>query len=40
MTAATLCRDNGMKVVVFNLLEEDSVYRVVSGERIGTLIKG
>ncbi len=40
MTAATLCRDNGMKVIVFNLLQEDSVYRVVSGERIGTLIKG
>ena len=40
MTAATLCRDNGMKVIVFNLLKEDSVYRIVSGERIGTLIKG
>ena len=40
MTAATLCRDNGMKVIVFNLLEPDSLLKIISGEKIGTLIRG
>jgi uridylate kinase len=37
-TALTLCMDNGVPIVVFNLLEEGNMERVVRGEPIGTLV--
>jgi len=37
-TAISLCRDNGMPIVVFDLLTEGNISRVVRGEKIGTLI--
>lgn len=37
-TAISLCRDNELPIVVFNLLEEGNIARAVRGERIGTLI--
>ncbi|MFN8126088.1 MAG: UMP kinase [Candidatus Nanopelagicales bacterium] len=37
-TAISLCRDNDLPLVVFNLLVEGNIARAVRGERIGTLI--
>jgi uridylate kinase len=37
-TAFSLCMDNKMPIIVFNLLEEGNIARAVRGERIGTLV--
>ena len=37
-TAISLCRDNRLPIVVFNLMVEGNIARAVRGERIGTLI--
>ena len=37
-TALTLCMDNGMPIVVFDLLKEGNMERVVTGDPIGTLV--
>jgi len=37
-TAISLCRDNKLSIVVFNLLVEGNIARAVRGERIGTLV--
>jgi uridylate kinase len=37
-TAFSLCMDNNMPIVVFNLLTEGNIARAVRGERIGTLV--
>ncbi len=37
-TAVSLCMDNGLPIVVFDLMEEGNVVRAVRGERIGTLV--
>ena len=37
-TAITLCMENHIPILVFGLLEKDSIYRVVSGENLGTII--
>lgn len=37
-TALTLCMDNSIPIIVFGVNEKDSICRVVSGEKIGTLI--
>lgn len=37
-TAISLCRDNNLPIVVFNLLQHGNIARAVSGEKIGTLI--
>ena len=37
-TAAALCRDNGIKIVVFDMNEKENIKRAASGENIGTLI--
>jgi uridylate kinase len=37
-TAISLCMDNAMPIVVFNLLTDGNIARAVAGERIGTLI--
>jgi uridylate kinase len=39
-TAVTLCSENQIPIVVFDLLKEGNMVRVVSGEAIGTLIGG
>lgn len=38
-TAFSLCMDNDMPILVFNLLTEGNIARAVSGERIGTLVQ-
>ena len=37
-TAISLCRDNQLPLVVFNLLVEGNIARAVRGESIGTLV--
>lgn len=37
-TALSLCLDNKLPIIVFNLNEEGNILRVVTGEDIGTLI--
>ena len=37
-TAVSLCRDNGMPMMVFSMREEGNIARVISGEKLGTLV--
>jgi uridylate kinase len=37
-TSVSLCRDNDMPMVVFNLSEDGNIGRVVAGEKIGTTV--
>ena len=39
LTAATLCKDNSIKLYVFALAEEDGLMKVINGENIGTLVE-
>ncbi len=39
MTAFTLCMENNLPIIVFNMDEPDNLRRVVTGERVGTLVK-
>jgi uridylate kinase len=38
--AISLCMDNRLPIVVFNLSEMDSLRRILKGERVGTLVQG
>ena len=37
--AASLCRENGIPVLVFDLKDPDNICRALSGENVGTLVK-
>ncbi|MBR2280002.1 MAG: UMP kinase [Ruminococcus sp.] len=37
-TAASLCKDNGIAILVFNIDEPENIYKAVKGETIGTLV--
>ncbi len=37
-TALTLCMENDVPIIVFDLAAEDSIIRAVRGERIGTYV--
>ncbi len=39
-TATSLCMDNNIPILVFDLAREGNIVRAVSGERIGTLVRG
>jgi uridylate kinase len=38
-TAFALCMDNNLPIVVFNMADDSNINRIVSGERVGTLVK-
>jgi uridylate kinase len=38
-TALSLCMDNGLPLHVFNMDDDSNIDRIVSGERVGTLVK-
>ncbi|KAF6166243.1 hypothetical protein GIB67_031027 [Kingdonia uniflora] len=38
LTALTFCEDNGVPVVVFNLLEPGNISRALCGDQVGTLV--
>ncbi|KAK8586719.1 hypothetical protein V6N12_021248 [Hibiscus sabdariffa] len=40
MTAITLCQENNIPVVVFNLTKSGNIAKAIKGERVGTLIGG
>lgn len=37
--ALSLCRENDLPVIVFNILEDGNVKRMVNGEEIGTIVR-
>ena len=39
-TAISLCRDNGLALVVFNLKKAGNIKRVICGEAVGTVVGG
>lgn len=38
ITAFSLCRENNLPIIVFDLQEPDSIIRAIKGEKIGTII--
>ncbi|MFT5021039.1 MAG: uridylate kinase [Polaribacter sp.] len=40
MTAFTLCHENNLPIIVFNMDEGGNLAKVVSGETVGTLVEG
>ncbi len=38
-TAASLCRDNGISILVFNLDKPENIVKALKGENIGTVVK-
>ncbi len=38
-TAVTLCMDNKMEIIVFNLFQDGNILKVLKGEKIGTKVK-
>ncbi|UTR10838.1 UMP kinase [Evansella sp. LMS18] len=39
-TASSLCMDNNIPLIVFSIMEEGNIKRAVTGEEIGTIIRG
>ena len=39
-TAISLCMDNNLPIVVFNMMGSGNIKKVLKGEKIGTLVKG
>ncbi|AKO93815.1 UMP kinase [Priestia filamentosa] len=39
-TASSLCMDNDIPLIVFSVMEEGNIRRVVVGENIGTIVRG
>jgi uridylate kinase len=37
-TAISLCMDNDMDIIVFNMFESGNIQKVVNGETVGTLV--
>jgi uridylate kinase len=40
MTAFTLCQENNLPIIVFDMNKPGNLMRLVDGEPIGTLVKG
>jgi uridylate kinase len=40
MTAFTLCQENNMPIIVFDINNPENLRRIVTGERVGTLVEG
>jgi uridylate kinase len=38
MTAVSLCKDNNMPMIIFNMNRPGNIRRVISGERVGSLV--
>ena len=38
-TAASLCMDNGIEILVFNLNDPHNIVEAVTGKHIGTIVK-
>jgi uridylate kinase len=40
MTAFTICQENNVPIIVFDINNEDNLKRIVMGEQVGTLVNG
>jgi uridylate kinase len=40
MTAFTLCMENNLPIIVFDMNKDGNLRRVVAGEKVGTLVRG
>jgi len=40
MTAFTICKENNLPIIVFDINSPDNLKRIVRGEQIGTLVEG
>jgi uridylate kinase len=38
-TAISLCMDNGLPIIVYDLKKPGNLKRIVLGERVGTMVK-
>ena len=38
-TAAAMCKDNNIPIIVFDLNNEENIYDVLMGEKVGTIVK-
>jgi uridylate kinase len=38
MTAFTLCKENNLPIIVFDINKNENLERIVKGETIGTLV--
>lgn len=39
LTAFTLCKENGMPIIVFDMNEQGNLLKLVKGERVGTVVR-
>jgi uridylate kinase len=39
-TAVALCKDNALPIIVYDLKQKGNLRRIVTGERIGTMVRG
>ncbi len=40
MTAFTLCQENNLPIIVFDINDTDNLMRIIQGEQVGTLVEG
>lgn len=40
MTAFTLCKENDLPIIVFDINQPDNLVKIINGEKIGTLVEG
>lgn len=40
MTAFTLCQENNLPIIVFDINKSENLKRIIQGERVGTLVEG
>ena len=40
MTAFTICQENNVPIIVFDINNHDNLMKIIQGERIGTLVEG
>jgi uridylate kinase len=39
-TATSLCMDNDIPIIVFNITQEGNIKKAAMGEKIGTIVQG
>jgi uridylate kinase len=39
-TAVSLCMDNNLPIIVFSMLKPGNIMKVISGEKVGTIVRG
>jgi uridylate kinase len=39
-TAISLCMENKLPIIVFNLKDQGNMKKIVVGERVGTVVRG